>query len=438
MLHFSNKTIKMTKQNNFPTLNNNSKTPSFFRLTLVGLIGNVMEWYDFAVYGYFAVIIGQLYFPSKNPTISLIASFGAFAAGFLARPLGGIIFGRIGDLVGRQRAMLLSVITMAVPTVMMGLLPTYESIGILAPILLVLLRLIQGLSVGGEYTSSLIFMVENAPPNRRAFSAVWGAWGASAGILLGSGVGYLMNVILTINQLHLWGWRIPFILGGGVAFFGFILRRGFHSEETLSRSKSPTRDIFTVYRKDILRVILLNIGFSAGFYTLFVYTVNFLQQVAKFSNEKALRNNSIAMVMLLIIMPIAAKFADKYGRKKVLGVGFTLLALTAVPLFHVMGQGIRWVTLGCQFGLALPLGIISGAMAAINVELMPRDVRCTGLAFSYNLAVGIFGGVTPLVVTWLTDYLQKPSAPGYWVAGCATISALTLFFFVRETRNTNL
>jgi len=129
MLHFSNKTIKMTKQNNFPTLNNNSKTPSFFRLTLVGLIGNVMEWYDFAVYGYFAVIIGQLYFPSKNPTISLIASFGAFAAGFLARPLGGIIFGRIGDLVGRQRAMLLSVITMAVPTVMMGLLPTYESIG---------------------------------------------------------------------------------------------------------------------------------------------------------------------------------------------------------------------------------------------------------------------------------------------------------------------
>jgi len=417
---------------------NNTNQSSFFRRSLVCLIGNVMEWYDFAVYGYFAVIIGHLFFPSDNSVISLIASFGAFAAGFLVRPLGGILFGRIGDLVGRQRAMLLSVMTMAIPTVMLGLLPTYETIGIWAPILLVLLRLIQGLSVGGEYTSSLIFMVEQAPQNKRAFSAVWGAWGASAGILVGSGVGYLMNALLTTEQLQDWGWRIPFILGGGVAIFGFILRKGLHSEETLSRSKSPAKDIFTIHRKDVLRVILLNIGFSAGFYTLFVYTVNFLQDVAKFSNEKALRNNSIAMVMLLIVMPIAAKFADKHGRKTVLGIGFTLLAVTAVPLFHVMGQGIRWVTIGCQFGLALPLGIISGAMAATNVELMPRDVRCTGLAFSYNMAVGIFGGITPLIVTWLTDYLKQPSAPGYWVADCSTISALTLFFFVKETQGTKL
>jgi len=419
-------------------MNNKTTTPSFFRVSLIGLIGNVMEWYDFAVYGYFAAIIGKLYFPSDNAVISLIASFCAFAAGFLVRPLGGILFGRIGDMVGRQRAMLLSIMTMAVPTVLMGLLPTYEHIGIFAPILLVSLRLIQGLSVGGEYTSSLIFMVEQAPPNRRAFSAVWGAWGASAGILLGSGVGYLMNLILTSEQLNLWGWRIPFILGGAVAFVGLMLRRGLHAEETVSRSKNPTKEMLTTYRKDILKVILLNVGFSAGFYTLFVYTVNFLQQVAKFSNAKALRNNSISMVMLLIIMPIAAKFADKLGRKKVLGVGFVLLALTAIPLFHVMGQGIRWITILCQFGLALPLGIISGAIAATNVELMPRDVRCTGLAFSYNLAVGIFGGITPLVVTFLTDYLHQPSAPGYWVAGCATISALSLFFLVRETRNTVL
>jgi MHS family proline/betaine transporter-like MFS transporter len=417
---------------------NDINQPSTFRLTIVCLIGNVMEWYDFAVYGYFAAIIGHLFFPSDNAAISLIASFGAFAAGFLVRPLGGILFGRIGDLVGRQRAMLLSVMAMAIPTVMMGLLPTYESIGVWAPILLVLLRLIQGLSVGGEYTSSLIFMVEQAPPNRRAFNAVWGAWGASAGILLGSGVGYLMNAILPTEQLHEWGWRIPFILGGCVAFFGFILRRGLHSEEKISRSKSPTRDVLTIHRKEVLQVILLNIGFSAGFYTLFVYTVSFLQEVAKFSSEKALRNNSIAMALLLIVMPIAAKFADKHGRKTILGIGFTLLAVTAIPLFHVMGQGIRWVTIACQFGLALPLGIISGAMAAINVELMPRDVRCTGLAFSYNIAVGIFGGITPLIVTWLTDYLQKPSAPGYWVAACSTISALTLFFWVKETRYTKL
>ncbi len=393
-----------------------------------------MEWYDFAVYGFFAVTIGRLFFPSDQPAISLIAAFGAFAAGFLVRPLGGLVFGRIGDLVGRQRAMLLSVMAMAIPTVLMGLLPTFASVGIMAPILLVVLRLVQGLSVGGEYTSSLVFLVEHAPPGRRAFTAVWGAWGATAGTLLGSGAGFVTAAMLAPDQLESWGWRVPFLLGGCVAFVGFWLRRGLHAEAPVAASKSPTRDVFTKYRGPVLRVALLNLGFGVGFYTVFVYAVSYLEQVSKLSDKQALRNNSIAMLMLLIVMPLTAKLADKHGRKVVLAVGFTMLAATAVPLFHLMGLGIRGVTIGCQLALALPLGIVAGAIAATNVELMPREVRCTGLAFAYNLSVGVFGGMTPMVVTWATSYLGNPTAPGYWVAAAATISAVTLFFFVRETR----
>lgn len=159
------------------------------RTILAGLVGNIMEWYDFAIYGYFAATIGKQFFPSEDPAISLIASFGAFAAGFLARPLGGIVFGRIGDIVGRKRVLMLSVMAMAVPTTLIAFLPGYETIGILAPIILVLLRIIQGLSVGGEYTSSIVFLVEQAPAKRRSFFAVWGMWGAVLGILAGSAIG---------------------------------------------------------------------------------------------------------------------------------------------------------------------------------------------------------------------------------------------------------
>lgn len=415
-----------------------SDRPSFFRLILIGLIGNVMEWYDFAVYGYFAGTIGRLFFPADRPVISLIASFGAFAAGFLVRPLGGILFGRIGDLVGRQRAMMLSVMAMAIPTVTMGLLPTFASVGAVAPALLVILRLVQGLSVGGEYTSSLVFLVEHAPPGRRAFSAVWGAWGASAGTLLGSGVGFVTASIVAPDQLETWGWRVPFLLGGCVALVGFWLRRGLHTEAPAAESKAPTRNMFTKHRGAVLRVALLNLGFGVGFYTVFVYAVTFLEQVSKLSDKHALRNNSIAMLMLLMVMPLAAKFADKHGRKVILGVGFSVLAVTAIPLFHLMALGIRWVTIGCELALALPLGMVSGAIAAVNVELMPRAIRCTGLAFSYNLSVGIFGGITPMVVTWLTAYLQNPAAPGYWVASSAALSALVLLFSVHETKDTPL
>jgi len=409
--------------------------PSTFHRTLVGLVGNVMEWYDFAVYGFFAATIGKLFFPSDDPVVSLIASFGTFAVGFLVRPLGGLVFGRIGDLVGRHRAMYLSVVTMAVPTLLMGLLPTYASIGVWAPILLVLIRLIQGLSVGGEYTSSLVYMVEQAPDGKRAFSAMWGTWGATLGTLLGSAVGFAVASMLTQEEMVAWGWRLAFIMGGLVAMVGLWLRRGHEEEHPVSQSKAPQKDIFTKHRWDVMRVALLNIGNTVTFYTIFVYTVSFLEQVVHFSEQKALRNNSIAMAFILLVMPLSARMADRYGRKAVLLVGFLMLTLSAIPLFHVIAQGIRWVTISCQLGLSLGLGIVSGGIAAANVELMPRDIRCTGLAFSYNLSVGVFGGLTPIVITWLTEYLNNPSAPGYWVAGACLISLVTLLFSVKETHN---
>ncbi len=407
---------------------------SFRKIILIGLIGNVMEWYDFAVYGYFATVIGKLFFPAQDPTVSLIASFGAFAAGFLVRPLGGLVFGRIGDLMGRQKAMTISVMAMAVPTVLMGVLPTYETLGIFAPILLISLRIIQGMSVGGEFTSSLIFLVEHAPENRKAFTAVWGNWGGIVGILLGSGVGLVVSEWLDDVQLVNWGWRIPFVFGGFVALTGWLIRSGIHVETPLNTTISPVKEVFKNHKWDVFRIALLNIGGGVGFYTAFVYAVSYIRNIDKLSEVVALEVNTLAMFVLLMILPFAAWLSDIFGRKKILVTASASLVLFAIPAFQLLHSGQEETILFGEILFAIIVGMASGGMVALNVEMIHPSVRCTGLAFAYNASMGLFGGTTPLIAAWLISQSGNPIAPAYWLVLANMISLLTLVFAVREIK----
>ncbi|AAU92247.1 major facilitator family transporter [Methylococcus capsulatus str. Bath] len=402
------------------------------RIILAGLIGNVMEWYDFAVYGYFAVVIGKLFFPADDPAASLIASFGAFAAGFIVRPVGGLLFGRIGDRLGRQQALTWSVMAMAVPTVLMAFLPTHASAGIAAPVAIVLLRIVQGLSVGGEFTNSLVFLVENAPGERRAFTAVWGSWGASAGILLGSGAGDLLTHVLSEEQVLNWGWRLPFLAGGLVALTGYWLRQGLEPELPNAEHASPVRAVFARHKGAMLRVALLNLGFGVGFYAAFIYAVSYIKNIDHLPDATVFNLNTWAMALLLVLLPVAAWASDRFGRKPVLAAGFGLLALGAIPLFHLIHTADPPTIFLGEAGFALTIGLISGGIVATNVELVPAEVRCTGLAFAYNAAVGCFGGSTPLIAAWLIDRTGNPLTPAYWIAATATVSLITLVAFVRE------
>lgn len=410
-----------------------AKSPSLHsRIILAGLIGNVMEWYDFAVYGYFAGAIGKLFFPADDPAVSLIASFGAFAAGFLVRPIGGLLFGRIGDRVGRQQALTWSVIAMAVPTVLMAFLPTYASIGVAAPVAIVLLRIVQGLSVGGEFTNSLVFLVEHAPRDRRAFTAVWGSWGASAGILLGSGVGDVLTHLLSEAQILSWGWRLPFVAGGFVALTGYLVRQGLQPQAPGAEPASPVQEAFSQHKRAMLRVAMLNLGFGVGFYTAFIYAVSYIKEIDHLPAGTVFNLNTWAMALLLLLLPAAAWASDRIGRRPVLIAGFGLLVFGAIPLFHLIHSSDPFTIFMGEAGFALIVGLISGGIVATNVELIPPEVRCTGLAFAYNAAVGCFGGSTPLIAAWLIDSTGDPITPAYWIAATATVSLVTILVFVRE------
>jgi MHS family proline/betaine transporter-like MFS transporter len=413
-------------------------SPSRQRIVLAGLVGNVMEWYDFAVYGYFATVIGREFFPSDDPAVSLIAAFGAFAAGFLVRPLGGLVFGRIGDLVGRKRALTLSVVAMALPTVLMAVLPTYQTVGIAAPIAIVALRIIQGLSVGGEYTGSLVFLVENAPAGRRAFFALWGAWGATLGILLGSGIGGALTTALDDAQIASWGWRLPFLLGALVALTGYLIRSGLHLEQAAIGSASPVRDSFGRHRLSVLRVVLLNIGYGVAYHAAFVYAVSYIKEIDRLPEGVALNLNTGSMSVLLLIIPLAAWLSDRIGRKPMIVAGSALLAFGAIPLFQLIHTTDPMTIFLGEFGFVMAIGISSGGISVANVELMPAPVRCTGLAFAYNASIGYFGGTTPLIAAWLVSATGNPIVPGYWVAAAAAVTLLTALFLTPETRHARL
>ena len=320
--------------------------PPLWRVILAGLIGNVMEWYDFALYGYFVGIFSDQFFPSSDPNASLIAAFGAFAAGFLVRPFGGVVLGRIGDRVGRRQALTLSVMAMALATVSMAILPTYQQVGLWAPIALVLLRILQGLSAGGEYTTSIVFLAEHAPANRRGLVTIWGLWGSVLGMLLGSAAGTLLSSNLSAAQMHSWGWRVPFALGLLVALTGLALRRGLHSETPPATAARPLQDLAR-HRGAVLRVLLLNVASSVAFYTAFVYVITYIQSEAGQSESVALALNTRVMGLLLIFYPIAAWISDRLGRRPLLITGSLFLLLAGLPIFELLHSGNpTWITRG--------------------------------------------------------------------------------------------
>lgn len=393
------------------------------RAVVASISGNVLEWYDFAVYGYFAPIIAQKFFPSDSPDSSLLAAYGAFAAGFLMRPVGGFLFGYLGDRIGRRRTLILSIALMAGPTFLIGVMPDASVLGIWAAVAIVLMRMLQGLSVGGECTTSVTYLVEQAPPDRRGLYASWINFGCIGGILLGSAVGAVVHTFWE-GEVQDWAWRLPFLAGLSVGVLGLVLRRGLPDSAASSelREHSPVAQAFRHEWRSMLRVCGIWMMNSVGFYMMFLYITTYLQREVGLSAAVALDINTISMIVMLITIPVAGYVSDIVGRRIFMVTVPFLMLVLAYPLIWLMHHADPTFILPAQIVFALMLGTYGPVVSAVMAELFPRAVRCSGMSIAYNLTLGLIGGTTPMVATYMIERTHNDLSIAYYLMAAAAIS----------------
>jgi MHS family proline/betaine transporter-like MFS transporter len=410
------------------------------RTALAGLIGNVLEWFDFAVYGYFATDIGHQFFPRSNPAAQQLLAFAVFALGFLARPAGSLVLGAVGDRIGRRALLTLSIALMGGATLLLGLLPTYDQIGVAAPMLLVLMRLIQGFSLGGEFTGSMVYTTEQASPLMRGLISSSTAAGTTIGFILGSACAWLVNTLLPPDAVASWGWRVPFV--GSVVFcvVGWLLRRGIsETAEGLkaAAARPPLIPSLVADRLPILQTFGIVAMTNATYYLVFTYAVERRKALTGEGGEAFLLANTLSLFVVLIAKPLGGWLSDRTGRRRLM-IALTLAMLALIyPAIGLMLFGNPHAFTGGQILMAVPVGMALGLQGAMVVEIFPLRTRVTSMSFAYSITLALAGGTAPLVSTWLIERLNQPTAPAFYIMAYGVVG-LAIMLPMRETNERRL
>jgi MHS family proline/betaine transporter-like MFS transporter len=414
------------------------------RAVTAAVVGNVLEWYDFAVYGYVATIISKQFFPPGDEVAALLLTFATFGLGFLARPLGGIIIGWIGDTKGRKTALIFTIMLMAVGTVLIGLIPSYATIGVVAPLLLLIARLMQGFSAGGEWGGSTAFIVEWAPENRRGFYGSFQQMSVVAGLLLGSGMAALLSTVLPAEAMESWGWRVLFLLGGLLGPVGMYMRRNIEETPAFRAVAAETAVAQPPAAQATSPLVLAAKAFgftvlwTVSFYIFLAYMPTFTQRYVGLTRATALWSNTAGLFLLMITIPLFGLLSDRIGRKPLLLACCFAFIVLPYPAFSVMlGGASLTVVILIQLLIGLAIALFSGPGPAAIAEIFPTRTRSTYMSTGYSLAVAIFGGFAPFIATWLIDQTKSPIAPVYYVIVCAIVSAIVIMG-LRETAHEKL
>jgi MFS family permease len=407
------------------------------RTLILAALGGALEFYDFIIYVFFAVVIGKLFFPLDMPEwLRLIQTFGIFAAGYLARPLGGIVMAHFGDLLGRKRMFMLSILLMSVPTFAIGLLPTYAVIGIWAPLLLLAFRLLQGAAIGGEVPGAWVFVSEHVPPRHVGFACGVLTAGLTGGILLGSLVAMSVNKIYTPAEVLAEGWRVPFIVGGVFGFISFWLRQWLQETPVFKEmqvrqalaKELPLKTVLREHRSSVVLTMLMTWLLSAAIVVMILMTPPLFQKLYSISAATTLLANSLAILALSVGCVVFGALADRFGPGRVLVAGCTMLGISSMLLYQqvsVSAENINGLYAFCGFFV----GVI-GVVPSTAVKAFPPVVRFSGLSFSYNVAYAIFGGLTPVLVTLLLP--MDSLAPAHYVAGMSVLGVLIGIYLWRR------
>lgn len=413
------------------------------KLVLVSAIANIFEWYDYALFTHFTLIIGEQFFPKSDPSTAQLYVFLVFATGYLMRPIGGVFFGFIGDRFGRKAALSASVICMGIPTAVIGVLPTYETIGVLASTLMVIARVLQGLSMGGTLTGSVSFIIEHTEKKHRGFIGSIPMSSICIGILLGSAMSCLIKFFLSAEQFYQWGWRLPFFLGIVIFFIGLYIRK--YTEETPLFKKlrnsgqivsSPTKHVISRYWFDMLISIFINSTGSIIFYLEAIFLTVYLKSDRAFPEDSVDSLINFCYVLMAFATLFFGWLSDKISRKKIFVINLVIIIFSIPFLLSILEEGNFAICCVAQICISILAAAYIGPEPALQSEFYPTNVRNSALSLSYNIATSLFGGMTPYVIALLTLSTNTLTASAFYIIICAVISLISLYYYVDRSSMT--
>lgn len=411
------------------------------KVTFAAGAGTVVEWFDFAIYGFMAPILARTFFPEGDPVVALLQTFAVFAVAFALRPVGGAVFGRLGDRIGRKRVLTITVLLMSGSTLAVGLLPGFAAIGVWAAVLLTLARSVQGLSAGGEYAGAVTYVIEHAPQGERSRHSSWmpaATFGSFAAAAL---LSYLLAANLSPEQMDAWGWRIPFLLAGPLGLVAFYIRHRL-DESPLFRAVAAAKTTVHTPLQETFRAQWRTMALLAGyisltalsFYTFSTYMTTFLREVVGLPSSQVLLSNVLALLFAAAICPVIGRACDRIGRKKTMYASVILLGALAIPAYHLAAGGGFGSALAAQMMLAVGAVTANVVTAVLLCEVFPTAVRYTASAITYNVSYAIFGGTAPFVATWLIASTGNKMAPAIYLTVIAA-GALMAAVFLKETNH---